>query len=140
MKKYSFQHTNISLFIILVFLDQFSKFLIRLRQPADGGFYICNPNIAWGIKIDPFLFWIFWLLVIFFLLLALNRKYFIHYTLCFILIFAGAVSNMVDRLHYGCVTDFINLRFWPAFNLADAFITIGGIMLILAILKMRYKK
>jgi len=43
-------------------------------------------------------------------------------------VIGGAIGNLVDRLLYGAVTDFIDLRFWPAtFNLADLAITIGAI-------------
>ena len=46
------------------------------------------------------------------------------------LLIGGSVSNLVDRVRLGHVTDFLDLRFWPAFNLADSFIVIGvGILL-----------
>ena len=41
---------------------------------------------------------------------------------------SGATSNVIDRLQLNCVVDFINLPFWPVFNLADTFIVIGGII------------
>ena len=37
----------------------------------------------------------------------------------------GAAGNLVDRIRTGEVTDFVNFRFWPAFNVADAAISIG---------------
>lgn len=37
----------------------------------------------------------------------------------------GAAGNLIDRVRFGEVTDFINFEFWPAFNVADASITIG---------------
>lgn len=46
------------------------------------------------------------------------------------LILGGAVGNLVDRVRLGHVTDFILLPSWPAFNLADAAITIGVVVLI----------
>ena len=46
------------------------------------------------------------------------------------LLIGGSVSNLVDRVRLGHVTDFLDLRFWPAFNLADSFIVIGvGVLL-----------
>jgi lipoprotein signal peptidase len=45
-------------------------------------------------------------------------------------IISGAISNIIDRIYFGCVIDFIDLRFWPVFNLADIYITIGAIILI----------
>jgi signal peptidase II len=41
------------------------------------------------------------------------------------LIFAGAVSNLIDRARLGYVVDYIDLKVWPVFNLADSAITIG---------------
>jgi signal peptidase II len=37
----------------------------------------------------------------------------------------GATGNLIDQLWRGAVTDFIDLRIWPVFNLADAFIVVG---------------
>jgi signal peptidase II len=42
----------------------------------------------------------------------------------------GAMSNLVDRLRQGYVTDFLDPDYWPAFNLGDVFITVGVIILI----------
>jgi len=43
---------------------------------------------------------------------------------------SGALGNMIDRLRFGYVVDFIDLRFWPVFNLADIVINIGVGMLL----------
>jgi signal peptidase II len=46
------------------------------------------------------------------------------------LLIGGAAGNLVDRLRLGHVTDFLDLSYWPAFNLADMFIVAGvGILL-----------
>jgi signal peptidase II len=46
------------------------------------------------------------------------------------LVIGGSVSNLADRIRLGHVTDFLDFRYWPAFNLADSFIVIGvGILL-----------
>lgn len=54
-------------------------------------------------------------------------------------IFAGALGNMIDRLRVGEVIDFIDLysgsHHWPAFNVADAAITIGGLLLVISLLR-----
>ena len=42
------------------------------------------------------------------------------------LILAGAIGNLTDRVVYGHVLDFIDLRVWPVFNIADSSITIGA--------------
>jgi signal peptidase II len=46
------------------------------------------------------------------------------------LVIGGSVSNLVDRVRLGYVTDFIDLRYWPAFNLADSFIVVGVAILL----------
>lgn len=43
------------------------------------------------------------------------------------LVLGGAVGNMVDRVHYGRVIDFLDFRVWPVFNLADSAITVGAL-------------
>jgi len=52
------------------------------------------------------------------------------------LVFGGAVGNLIDRIRFGCVTDFIDVKLWedfhwPAFNVADSAITIGVIALLI---------
>ena len=49
------------------------------------------------------------------------------------LLIGGSVSNLVDRIRLGHVTDFIDLGWWPAFNLADSFICIGVAILLLTL-------
>lgn len=41
------------------------------------------------------------------------------------LVLGGSLSNLVDRVRLGRVTDFLDVRAWPAFNLADSFIVVG---------------
>jgi signal peptidase II len=50
------------------------------------------------------------------------------------LLIGGSASNLIDRVRLGHVTDFIDLGFWPAFNLADAFIVSGVVILLVALL------
>lgn len=47
------------------------------------------------------------------------------------MILGGGMGNLLDRLFYGGVQDFISCSFWPTFNLADVFITLGVIVLLL---------
>ncbi|MBV9102026.1 MAG: signal peptidase II [Candidatus Eremiobacteraeota bacterium] len=49
-------------------------------------------------------------------------------------IVGGAVGNILDRFHYQYVIDFIDLRWWPVFNVADSCITIGVCLLVLTTL------
>jgi signal peptidase II len=46
------------------------------------------------------------------------------------LILGGTIGNGYDRIVYGTVTDFVNVHFWPVFNVADSAISIGVVALI----------
>ena len=50
------------------------------------------------------------------------------YIVAFSLILAGAIGNLIDRMQYGYVIDFIDFRVWPVFNIADSAITIGALI------------
>jgi signal peptidase II len=49
------------------------------------------------------------------------------------LLIGGSLSNLIDRIRLGHVTDFLDFRYWPAFNLADSFIVVGVGILLLAL-------
>jgi signal peptidase II len=49
------------------------------------------------------------------------------------LLIGGSISNLIDRVRLGHVTDFIDFGWWPAFNLADSFIVIGVAVLLFAL-------
>jgi len=48
---------------------------------------------------------------------------------------AGAVSNLIDRIMYGFVLDFIDIRVWPIFNIADSAITVGAFLILIYLFK-----
>jgi signal peptidase II len=72
------------------------------------------------------------IILIMWLLIHSEKSYF-----GFSFILGGAIGNLIDRLNYGWVIDFIDFsigRFhWPAFNVADSAITIGVIMVLLSL-------
>ena len=51
------------------------------------------------------------------------------------LVLGGALGNLMDRLRYGGVVDFLDFRVWPVFNLADTAIFIGACLLVWELLK-----
>jgi signal peptidase II len=63
-------------------------------------------------------------------------------TLALSAIFAGALGNIIDRLRLGVVVDFVDLHLlghhWPAFNVADAAITVGGLLLALNLIQRQH--
>ena len=59
-------------------------------------------------------------------------------------IIGGAIGNVIDRIRFGAVLDFLDFHYqanhWPAFNLADSFICIGAFILILMEIKSEKEK
>jgi len=47
------------------------------------------------------------------------------------LLAGGAIGNLIDRVRMGAVIDYLDLRVWPVFNLADVAITVGAALLVL---------
>ena len=50
-------------------------------------------------------------------------------------ILGGTIGNLIDRVAYSYVIDFLDFRIWPVFNLADSFVCIGVIVLIIYLWK-----
>ncbi len=50
------------------------------------------------------------------------------------LILGGIIGNLIDRLRFGGVTDFISIGWWPSFNIADSALVAGTILLALSLL------
>jgi len=119
----------ISLLIFFVIsADQISKFSINKL-----GFVInCNKGIAFGLGQDVTAIAIAVLIVVFGLLIYEKQQL---TKISLALIFAGGVSNLIDRIFVGCVRDFIKVGFWPAFNLADSAITVGVLLFLLTLFK-----
>ncbi|HXX59234.1 MAG TPA: signal peptidase II [Dehalococcoidales bacterium] len=61
--------------------------------------------------------------------------------IAYALIIAGTLGNLIDRIHQsGAVTDFIDPGFWPVFNLADAGISVGGVMIAIFIIWLAFRE
>ncbi|MDD2211849.1 MAG: signal peptidase II [Clostridia bacterium] len=129
---------------LVLFFDRWTKFLIveglALGQtyPVIEGFlhftYIRNPGAAFGLFAEKT--WFFLMITVFILFVIIYLQYTwgkenIWLSLGLGLIAGGAVGNFIDRLQTGLVIDFIDFRgIWPyVFNIADAAIVIGMILL-----------
>ncbi|HSX18748.1 MAG TPA: signal peptidase II [Candidatus Saccharimonadales bacterium] len=128
--------TIIPFIILIVIFDQATKFL-ALRYLHT----VCNRGIAFGLLPD-FANVVISVAVVLIVGSLLTRSLLVKRggssfgSVGLSLILAGGVSNLIDRLVRGCVVDFVNLRIWPAFNLADSLICIGvGLLVIVLVLK-----
>lgn len=96
-----------------------------------------NTGAAWGIFADSQVVLIvlsFIFIAVFFWLMFAEKAKNPLFHIALGLIFAGSLGNLVDRLAFGYVRDFLHFEFWqsfPVFNIADICLTIGVIMLII---------
>ena len=143
--------------LVLFFIDRISKiYVIELAEKTEiseiyitsflNSYLVWNSGIAFGLFSfsNEFTYNLFTALIILINLIIIYlvivtkdfRKYF------FLLILGGSFGNLFDRFYYGSVPDFIDFHIgnfhWFIFNIADIFITVGVICLILA--ELLYKK
>lgn len=130
-----------AIIISVLFLDQLTKFLaarsLQLNTPVIliknflNLSLVHNRGAAFGIlKNQLFVFVIISLLAIALILYHLkDKKKSRLSSISLSLILGGAVGNLIDRLRFGFVIDFLDFRVWPVFNIADSAITIGVILL-----------
>lgn len=149
--------------LTVILLDQATKLVIvealRVGQgiPVIPGFFdivfVLNPGAAFGFLAtlsegvrSPFFILITVVAVI---LIVFYHTRFLHAdrlaSVALGLILGGAIGNLIDRLRYGMVVDFLDFHVsryhWPAFNVADSAISIGvGLMLLDMVLDWRREK
>ena len=127
-------------------IDQASKYLVRLGMepgqaiPAEGPVrlhYITNTGSAFGFFQGQTLLLVL-ASVAGIALLAFFYRTHSHLPSYFRfglgLLLGGAIGNLIDRLLWGGVTDFISVGWWPTFNLADSSIVVGMATLAVAFL------
>jgi len=116
--------------ILLIVLDQITKYFFTNKEYLIGSIgirYTENTGAAFGIMKGWGIF-----LIIVSVLVAIFILYYykeVKWKLPLILIFAGTIGNLIDRLFLGYVRDFVMVWIWPVFNVADVCNTIGIIML-----------
>lgn len=135
---------------LIVLLDQFSKWLV-LENIRFGETIYVAPFWNWVLAFNPgaaFSFladqpgWQRWL----FSALAIGVSAWIAImlrqhpqqkllSLALAMVMGGALGNVIDRIRFGAVVDFVQWHiagyFWPAFNVADSAITIGAVLLVI---------
>lgn len=129
--------------IVVLFLDQLSKFLVTKNLSLNQSHPLIkgvlhftlmhNRGAAFGVFKNHLPLFIFAaitaiVLIYFELKNERQRKYSIYF-ISLSLILAGALGNLIDRLFFGYVIDFLDFRIWPVFNVADSAITIGAVLL-----------
>jgi signal peptidase II len=137
--------------LLIVLVDRWTKWLVTQRMTPGESIlvigdnflrltYVQNPGIAFGVRLIPR-----WFLLIFHLLASVVLMIYLYHIrrqstfikIPLSLILGGAIGNVIDRILYGEVTDFIDVDFpdfimarWPVFNVADSAVTVGITILI----------
>lgn len=128
-----------SIAALIIILDQLAKYLISKYMSLHQSIpiiknvlyltYIQNTGAGFGILQGWNIILIFVSLVIIGAILfyfdRILKERPLHIPTALIL--GGAIGNLTDRIFIGYVTDFIDFRIWPAFNVADSCITIGAL-------------
>lgn len=136
--------------LILLSVDQFSKYIIRQKMSLAESIpiiksvfhitYVENRGIAFGLFPQGSSLFIVISLIIILVIIFFERKKVIKSLkerFCLGLILGGALGNLIDRLRFGFVIDFLDFRIWPVFNLADSGVCIGGILMVFFLLRKR---
>lgn len=151
LKKKIFLFLDLLNIIVLILIDQYTKYLAVIHLKDKAAFniingvlelnYLENTGAAFGMLQNQKVFFIFVAIVILsaiaYVLFKMpdDRKYRILHILLS-LIAAGAIGNMIDRIRYDYVVDFIYfvLINFPIFNVADIYVSISTLILIFLLL------
>lgn len=128
--------------LVIILLDQLTKQWIRSNfvygesQPVIDGFfnlvYVRNDGAAWNILSGQSIILILISVAVLVLLIIYRRSFLTEqllHRILFGLMIGGIVGNLIDRIRFGWVTDFLDFQFgsyhYPSFNVADSAICIA---------------
>ncbi len=151
MKRASLLVTDFMLFVILIIMDQLTKHLAVVRLKNQSAYnlingvlefnYLENRGAAFGVLQNQKYFFvfvalIFWGVIVFVLIKVPTQKKYYSLNILLVMIAAGAIGNMIDRVRYDYVVDFIYLVCiqFPIFNVADIYVTTATVILVFRIL------
>lgn len=132
----------------MIAADQATKLLLALRIPLGSsvpvipGFlaftHVHNRGIAFSLiggipLLVPALIALTLLFLLFYNRSRWSRRPLTQSALA--LVSGGAIGNLIDRVRVGAVVDFIDVRVWPVFNLADLAVTAGAGLLIFTLIR-----
>ena len=115
------------LFVFLIACDQLIKYFVVARG-EDA--FLCNYGVAFGLVLPQVLFIVLWggiMLLVFYHWFKHRMTDFLN-QIPFLLVTAGGMSNMIDRLYYGCVIDYVPFLTISSFNFADTLISFGAFL------------
>jgi signal peptidase II len=140
----------------IILLDQITKYYIDSYMSVGDSFpviqglfnitYVRNPGAAFGIFAkSPEIFRTVFLIavtsaamVLILFYVRMNRDRDVLMNMALSLIFGGAIGNLIDRIRFGEVIDFLDFyigpHHWPAYNVADSAISTGAVLLLVTMI------
>ena len=124
--------------LAVFFLDRISKTIVRnyisLNSSINLNFFslthVMNTGTAFGLLKNASWFFIIFAAAVSVFLVLKYKNFSVGMQPLLGLILGGALGNLLDRLLYGAVVDFIDFHFWPAFNVADSAVSIAVLLLL----------
>ena len=136
----------LSVFGLVVVMDQITKAMIiaRLQEgaftPGIGGArfrHVVNRRKPWGSTRAVRVMTVVWLTLVAGTLLVTRQVEIPAMHVALGALIGGATGNLIDGISRNGITDFIDLRVWPVFNLADAAIVAGAAYLLWILLQLQ---
>lgn len=146
------------MFFLMIVLDQFTKYLAVKHLKFNEPFvlikdflklsYVENYGAAFGVMQNKKYFFIITTLIVIITIIVFLKKNFYYLNklmkVSLVMLLAGAIGNLIDRIRLSYVVDFISVRFsngyeFPVFNVADCFIVISTILIVIMILFEKYE-
>lgn len=132
------------LILVLLLIDQISKIMVKANyeNPIENGIFgiriIENTGMAFGWNsgnTKNMILTILILLLVFNFIRNQKDRIDTKTSIALSLVLAGGISNLVDRILRGGVIDFIQIKHFAIFNIADCYIVIGWILLIVFLIR-----
>jgi len=128
-----------SIVVCLLVLDRVSKWLVIQFIPLHESIsvfpflsltHVLNTGTAFGLFQNAGWFFTIFAIGVSAYIIYAYRTFDMSMQVLLALVLAGALGNLVDRLIYGAVIDFVDVHVWPVFNVADSAISIAVVLLL----------
>jgi len=112
--------------LLLIWIDQLTKYLfynLEIWSQFSFLYPLLNEGISWGMSMPMVVIISVSIVCLWLFVFLFHKKYLT--TIEFALLFAGTIWNLIDRILFGWVRDFLSFGSFPVFNIADSFLTCG---------------
>lgn len=129
---------------IIVLIDIITKYLVRIYGVQTTGHFVDitftkNTGALWSlfsnVNYVNIIFILLSIIALIILYKAFEKEKEELTQLGMVIISAGIIGNLIDRIIYGSVIDWINFHWWPVFNIADSSIVIGVIIVVIQLIR-----